>query len=157
DDEEEAFRTAVRYREIFGAENFFLEIQNHGLEIEEKIRARVTALAGRTGIPLVATNDCHYLRHEDADAHDVLLCIQTGKTAEDPNRLRYPTAQLYSRSAEEMRARSPEHLEALRNTLAIAERCNPQMDSGKPLLPAFPLPEGAGTAEEHLRAITAAA
>jgi DNA polymerase-3 subunit alpha len=157
DDEEEAFRTAGRYREIFGADNFFLEIQNHGLEIEDKIRARVTALAARTGIPLVATNDCHYLRHEDADAHDVLLCIQTGKTVEDAKRLRYATDQLYFRSAEEMRARFPEHLEALRNTLAIAERCNLQMDFGKPLLPAFPLPAGAGTAEEHLHTITAAA
>src|SRR5262245_18521363 len=157
DDEEEALRTAERYREIFGAENFFLEIQNHGLEIEEKIRTRVTALASRTGIPLVATNDCHYLRHEDADAHDVLLCIQTGKTVEDAKRLRYATDQLYFRSADEMKKHFPDHAEALRNTLAIAERCNLQMDFGKPLLPAFPLPEGAGSAEEHLRTITAAA
>jgi len=157
DNEEEAYRTAVRYREIFGADNFFLEIQNHGLEIEDKIRARVTALAARSGIPLVATNDCHYLRHEDADAHDVLLCIQTGKTVDDAKRLRYATDQLYFRSAEEMRTCFPDHAEALRNTLAIAERCNLQMDFGKPLLPAFPLPEGAGTAEEHLRAITSEA
>ena len=157
DDEEEAYRTAVRYREMFGTDNFFLEIQNHGLEIEDKIRARVTELAARSGIPLVATNDCHYLRHEDADAHDVLLCIQTGKTVDDAKRLRYATDQLYFRSAEEMRTCFPDHAEALRNTLAIAERCNLQMDFGKPLLPAFPLPEGAGTAEEHLRTITSEA
>ncbi|MEK7330121.1 MAG: DNA polymerase III subunit alpha, partial [Candidatus Eisenbacteria bacterium] len=152
-----ATRTALRYRESFGDENFFLEIQNHGLEMEDKIRAGVTALAGRTGIPLVATNDCHYLRHEDADAHDVLLCIQTGKSVEDAKRLRYSTDQLYFRSADEMRARFPDHAEALRNTLAVAERCNLQMDFGKPLLPAFPLPPGSGSPEEYLRELTTAA
>jgi DNA polymerase III subunit alpha len=157
DDDEGATRTALRYREIFGAENFFLEIQNHGLEIEEKIRTRVSAIAGRTGIPLVATNDCHYLRHEDADAHDVLLCIQTGKSVDDVKRMRYPTDQLFFRSADEMRDRFPDHLEALRNTLAVAERCNLQMEFGKPLLPAFPLPPGAGSPEEYLRELTAAA
>jgi DNA polymerase-3 subunit alpha len=157
DDVEGATRTALRYREIFGEGNFFLEIQNHGLEVEDKIRTGVTALAGRTGIPLVATNDCHYLRHEDADAHDVLLCIQTGKSIEDAKRLRYATDQLYFRSADEMRARFPDHAEALRNTLAVAERCNLQMDFGKPLLPAFPLPSGVASAEEYLRELTAAA
>ena len=157
DDDEAALRTAERYREIFGADNFFLEIQNHGLEIEEKIRTRVTALSGRTGIPLVATNDCHYLRHGDADAHDVLLCIQTGKSVEDEKRMRYPTDQLFFRSADEMRARFADQPEALRNTLAVAERCNLQMDFGRPLLPAFPLPDGAGSAEEHLRGLTEAA
>jgi DNA polymerase-3 subunit alpha len=157
DDDEDARRTAERYREIFGAEHFFLEIQDHGLEIEDKIRTRVTALAARTGIPLVATNDCHYLRHEDADAHDVLLCIQTGKSVEDAKRLRYATDQLYFRSADEMRARFADQPEALRNTRAVAERCNLQMDFGKPLLPAFPLPDGVASAEEHLRALTAAA
>jgi DNA polymerase-3 subunit alpha len=157
DNEESAARTAELYRDIFGADHFFLEIQNHGLEIEEKIRARVTELSRRTGIPMVATNDCHYLRHEDADAHDVLLCIQTGKTVDDPKRLRYPTDQLYFRSADEMRAKFPEHLEALRNTLAVAERCNLQLDFGKPLLPAFPLPPGASSPEDHLRELAWAA
>ncbi len=154
DNEERAYQTASRYREIFGPENFFLEIQNHGLEIEEKIRERLTALAERTGIPLVATNDCHYLRHDDADAHDVLLCIQTGRSVDDAKRLRYATDQLYFRSADEMRACFPGHPEALRNTLAVAERCNLQMDFGKPLLPAFPLPAGAGNAEDYLRRLT---
>ena len=154
DDEEGAFRTAMRYREIFGAENFFLEIQNHGLEIEDKIRERVTALSGRTGIPLVATNDCHYLGHDHADAHDVLLCIQTGRSVDDQKRLRYATDQLFFRSADEMRACFPAHAEALRNTLAVAERCNLQMDFGKPLLPAFPLPDGAGTPEDYLSRLT---
>ncbi|MBI1796756.1 MAG: DNA polymerase III subunit alpha, partial [Candidatus Eisenbacteria bacterium] len=156
-DEEGAARTAELYRDIFGADHFFLEIQNHGLEIEDQIRAKVTALSRRTGIPLVATNDCHYLRHEDADAHDVLICIQTGKSVDDPRRLKYETDQLYFRSADEMRACFPDHAEALRNTLAIAERCNLQLDFGKPLLPAFPLPPGIESPEAYLRSITASA
>src|SRR5262245_36022306 len=79
-DEDGALKTAMTYRDIFGEGNDYLEIQNHGLELEDRIRASVKALARRTGLPLVATNDCHYLQHGDADAHDVLLCIQTGKT-----------------------------------------------------------------------------
>src|SRR5262245_26444067 len=149
--EERAFQTAMTYRDMFGAENYFLEIQNHGLEIEDRIRARTVELARRTGLPLVATNDCHYLRHEDAEAHDVLLCIQTGKNVDDPNRMRYETDQVYFKSADEMKATFPDHPEAIRNTLAIAERCNLQLSFGKPLLPAFPLPRGAESAEAHLR------
>src|SRR5437867_8301012 len=101
DDDEGACRTALEHREIFEAENYFLEIQNHGLEIEDKIRGKMAALAARTGIPLVATNDCHYLRHEDADAHDVLLCIQTGKTVEDAKRMQMHTDQLSFPTPEE--------------------------------------------------------
>ena len=151
DNEEGAAKTALMYRDMFGAENYFLEIQNHGLEIEDRIRARVTALSARTGIPIVATNDCHYLRHEHADAHDVLLCIQTGKTVDDPKRLRYATDQVYFKSADEMRARFADQPAALANTLAIAERCNLQLSFGKPLLPAFPLPRGVESAEQYLR------
>jgi DNA polymerase-3 subunit alpha len=149
-----ALRTAHLYRDIFGADNFFLEMQNHGLEIEDKIRAGVIDISARSGIPLVATNDCHYLKHEHADAHDVLLCIQTGRTVDDAKRMRYPTDQLYFRSADEMKARFGDHLDALRNTLAVAERCNLQLDFGKPLLPAFPLPPGAGSPEDYLRELT---
>jgi DNA polymerase-3 subunit alpha len=151
DNEEGAVKTALFYRDVFGAENYFLEIQNHGLEIEDKIRARMESLSRRTGLPLVATNDCHYLRHEDSGPHDVLLCIQTGKTIDDPNRLRYATDQVFFKSAEEMKAVFADHPEALRNTLAIAERCNLQLNFGKPLLPAFPLPEGVESAESYLR------
>jgi DNA polymerase-3 subunit alpha len=156
DNEERAYQTAGFYRELFGPENFFLEIQNHGLPIEEKIRQRAAALSKRTGIPLVATNDCHYLRHEDADAHDVLLCIQTGKSVSDPNRLRYETDQVYFKSADEMKAVFGEFPEAIRNTVAIAERCNLQLGFGKPLLPEFPLPAGVASAEQHLRGLAAA-
>ena len=150
DNEDGAARTANMYRELFGAENYFLEIQNHGLEIEDKIRERMRALAARTGIPLVATNDCHYLRHEDADAHDVLLCIQTGKTVDDTKRMQMNTDQLYFRSADEMKQRFADFPEAIANTLAVAERCNLQLNFGKPLLPAFPLPPGATSPEAYL-------
>lgn len=151
DDEAGAERTAMTYRDLFGKDHYFLEIQNHGLEIEDRIRARVTALAARTGIPLVATNDCHYLRHEDADAHDVLLCIQTGKSIDDPGRLRYSADQFFFKTPDEMRARFPDHAQALRNTLAVAERCNLQLAFGKPLLPEFPLPPGETSAEDYFR------
>ena len=147
---ERAEKTAGMYREMFGPDHYYLEMQNHGLPIEDKIRAGVLDLSRRTGIPVVATNDCHYLRHEEASAHDVLLCIQTAKNVDDPNRLRYETDQVYFKSAEEMKAIFPDHPEALRNTLAIAERCNLQLHHGKPLLPEFPLPAGV-SAEEHLR------
>ncbi|HTK31588.1 MAG TPA: DNA polymerase III subunit alpha [Candidatus Saccharimonadaceae bacterium] len=154
DNETRAAETALMYRDLFGAGNYFLEIQNHGLEIEDRIRAGVSRLASRTGIPLVATNDCHYLRHEHADAHDVLLCIQTGKTIDDPKRMRYTTDQVYFKSADEMRARFADQPEALRQSLDIAEMCNVQIHFGKPLLPAFPLPEGVESAEAHLQDLT---
>src|SRR5436190_9853620 len=121
-DFERAERTAGMYRDMFGADHYYLEMQNHGLPIEEKIRSGVLELSRRTGIPVVATNDCHYLRHEDASAHDVLLCIQTSKNVDDPNRLRYETDQVYFKSAEEMKALFSDHPDAIRNTLAIAER-----------------------------------
>jgi DNA polymerase-3 subunit alpha len=149
--EDDAVRTAGLYQEIFGADHYFLEMQNHGLEIEARIRAGVERIARRTGIPLVATNDCHYLKHEDSAAHDVLLCIQTGKNVDDANRMRYETDQVYFKSADEMKTVFADHPEAVRNTLAIAERCNLQLDFGKPLLPAFPLPEGAESPEQYLR------
>ncbi len=151
DDEDGALRTATMYRDLFGADNYFLEIQNHGLAIEDKIRERVIALSKRTGIPLVATNDCHYLKHEDHDAHDVLLCIQTGKNVDDPQRMRYETDQVYFKSADEMKRLFDATPDAIRNTLAIAERCNLQLAFGKPLLPEFPLPAGESSADDYLR------
>jgi len=149
--EDAAAQTALMYRDIFGAGNFYLEMQNHGLEIEDQIRAKVQALARRTGLPLVATNDCHYLRHEDADAHDVLLCIQTGKSVHDTKRLKYETDQVYFKSADEMRQRFADTPEALANTLAIAEACTLELKFGKPLLPEFPLPPEWPSPEDYLR------
>ncbi|HEV2105224.1 MAG TPA: DNA polymerase III subunit alpha [Candidatus Eisenbacteria bacterium] len=152
DRDEAALETAMFYRDAFGPENFFLEIQNHGLPMEEKIRAKVRALAARTGLPLVATNDCHYLEPDHVDAQDVLICIQTGKGVDEPNRL-HATAGLHLRSPEEMARAFADEPEALRNTLAVAERCNLQLSFGRPLLPEFPLPAGVRSAEEHLRAL----
>ncbi len=151
--EEGAYRSAMLHREIFGPESYFLEIQNHGTPREDRARERIVALSRRSGIPLVATNDCHYLRHEDAGAHDVLLCIGTGKTVDEQDRLRYESDQVYLKSAAEMKLAFPDHADALRNTLAVAERCNLQMSFGTPLLPAFPLPAGAGSPEEFLRGL----
>ena len=151
DNEARALETSMMYRDLFGAGNFYLEIQNHGLEIEDRIRARVAELARRTGLPLVATNDCHYLKHEDADAHDVLLCIQTGKTVDDVQRMRYETDQVYFKSADEMKARFADYPEALLATVEIAEKCNLQLAFGKPLLPEFPLPPGESSPEDFLR------
>ncbi len=150
DKDDEALKTAMMYRDIFGAENYFLEIQNHGLDIEEKIRAKVAALAKKTGLPLVATNDCHYLAKDHTDAQDVLICIQTGKTVDEAQRMR-ALAELHFRSPDEMKHAFPDHPEALANTLAVAERCNLQMSFGKPLLPEFPLPEGWNNADEYFR------
>src|SRR5262249_27101616 len=157
DDDEGAYRTAMMYRETFGAENYFLEIQDHGLEIEDKIRGRMEALAARTGIPRVATNDCHYLSHEDADAHDVLLCIQTGKSVHGAKRRQRQTDQLHCRTPEEMKQRFAGVPEAIRATLEIAERCNLQLDFGKPMLPEFPLPPGVASPEAYLRELAGAA
>jgi len=132
DRDDDALRTAMWYRDVFGADNYFLEIQNHGLEIEDRIRAKVLALASKTGIPVVATND------------------QTGKTVDEAQRMR-AVAELHFRTPEEMRHAFADSPEAVRNTLAVAERCNLQLSFGRPLLPAFPLPEGWRSAEEYFR------
>ncbi len=150
DRDDDALKTAMMYRDIFGAENFFLEIQNHGLDIETKIRAKVAALAAKTGLPLVATNDCHYLEKDHTEAQDVLICIQTGKNVDDAQRMR-AVAELHFRSPDEMQHAFSEQPQALLNTLAVAERCNLKMDFGKPLLPEFPLPEGWANTDEYFR------
>jgi DNA polymerase-3 subunit alpha len=154
--EDRALETAGRYRDMFGADHFFLEIQNHGLEIEDRIRAGVVELAARTGIPLVATNDCHYLEPGHEEAQDVLLCIQTGRTVADEKRMR-AVAGLHLASPEEMKRAFADHPEAVRNTLAVAERCNLRLDFGRPLLPEFPLPEGETDTEAYFRRLAWAA
>ncbi|HOZ07208.1 MAG TPA: DNA polymerase III subunit alpha [candidate division Zixibacteria bacterium] len=137
---DEAVAAARELQDIFGEGNFFLEIQNHGLEQELQNIPRMEAISRETGIPLVATNDCHYLRREDAEAHDALLCIQTGKMVEDTQRMRYRTDQLYFKSAEEMEASFGDFKEALRNTIRIAEACNLELEMDRLLLPVFPIP-----------------
>jgi DNA polymerase-3 subunit alpha len=150
DRDDDALRTAGMYRDIFGADNYFLEMQNHGLDIEAKIRSKVAALATRTGIPLVATNDCHYIEHDHHNAQDVLLCIQTNRKVTDADRMR-AMAGLHFRSPAEMKEAFRDHPEAIRNTLAVAERCNLKLDFSRPLLPEFPLPPGERDADDYFR------
>ena len=137
-----AKKYALELREIFGEDNFFLELQDHGIREQAAVNAGLLRLHEETGIPLVVTNDAHYLRKEDAYSHDVLLCIQTGKTLEDPNRMRYEPQNFYLRSTEEMAALFPTHPEAIENTGKIAERCNVEFTFGKYHLPEFKLPPG---------------
>jgi DNA polymerase III subunit alpha len=139
---DDAAAAALEFEEIMGKGNYFLEIQEHGLEPQARIRKPLVELSKRTGIPLVATNDAHYLMPEDARAHDVLLCIGSGKTVSDQNRLRYGTPNFYVRSPEEMwRIFGDELPEALRRTVEIAERCDMKLPTGVNYLPNYPIPE----------------
>src|SRR5438067_805613 len=133
---------AGEYREIFGPENFYLELQNHGLSQQDTVNEALAPIARELGIPLVATNDVHYLRKEDAQPHEVLLCIQTGTTMNDPKRLTYGPPNFYLASPEEMRERFRSWPEAVENTLAIAERCNLEIDFSTMHLPHYEVPGG---------------
>ena len=146
---EGAKRTALEYRDIFGADNYYLEIQDHGLPEQRDVNRGILRIADETGIPLVATNDAHYTRREDAKLQDVLMCIQMGKTIEDADRMRFETEEFYLKSEEEMAALFPEHPEALENTMKIAERCNVDFTFGEYHLPSFDVPDGY-TAKEYL-------
>ncbi|MFD2334200.1 DNA polymerase III subunit alpha [Cohnella sp. GCM10020058] len=138
----EARDTALRYRELFG-EDYFLEIQDHGLTDQKRITAGVLKLADELGIPLAATNDSHYLNEEDHVLQDVLICIGTGKTVDDQDRFRIGTSQLYMKTGEEMSALFRHRPEAVANTALIAERCELEIDLGAHILPRFsPIPEG---------------
>ncbi len=137
-----AAEAAGEYRDIFGEGNFYLELQANGIAEQEKANRELVSLAGETGIPVVATNDCHYLRREDAPIHEALLCIQTGKTLQDADRMQLSTDQFYFRSPEEMQALFREVPEAIASTIEIAERCNVTLDIGRVSLPRFTVPEG---------------
>ncbi|KAJ3197868.1 hypothetical protein HK101_011521 [Irineochytrium annulatum] len=140
--EEEARRAALRYKNIFG-EDFYLELQDHGLSEQKRVNPQLIKLAAELEIPLVATNDAHYLSEEDAELQDVLICIGTGKTVDDENRLRIGTNQLYLKSEEEMARLFPHVPEALANTVRIAESCELKLEFGKSILPEYrPLPDG---------------
>jgi DNA polymerase-3 subunit alpha len=119
---------AQEYQGIFGENNFFLEVQNNGIDIQDRVNAALLDMSQRLSIPLVASNDCHYLDQEDVRAHDVLLCIQTGKTVNDANRLKFRTDQLYFKSKEEMHGFFSSYPDALSNTVDIARRCNLEFD-----------------------------
>ena len=133
---------ALTLAEIFGPDHFYLELQDHGIREQAIVNRGILRLHEETGLPLVVTNDAHYLRKEDAYAHDVLLCIQTGKTVDDENRMRYEPQNFYLRTTEEMAALFPEYPEAVENTGKIAEMCNVEFTFGKYHLPEFKLPEG---------------
>lgn len=137
-----AEEAAAWYREVFGPRNFFLELQNQGLEGQRKLNRDLAALARALDLELVATNDLHYIKREDALVHDVLLCIQTGKTINDPQRLKFPTDEFYFKTGEEMARAFSEFPQALKNTVAIAERCNFHFEVGKHHLPDYRTPPG---------------
>lgn len=137
-----ARQAAADYRDIFGEGNYFVEVMDHNIEIERRVRADLIKLSKDLAIPLVATNDLHYVKAEDAAAHDALLCIQTGSNLADPKRFRFDAKDFYLKSAAEMRHLWREHPEACNNTLLIAERCNVSFDEGRDLLPRFPVPAG---------------
>ena len=136
----EAREEAGKLAEILGPGNFYLELQDHGLEEQTKVNSHVLKLARELDLPLVATNDCHYLTQEDSFAHDVLLCIQTGKTIHDENRLRYKTNEFYFKNAEEMDSIFAHVPEALSNTLEVAEKCNFELGEPENIFPEFQVP-----------------
>ncbi|MBA2133525.1 DNA polymerase III subunit alpha [Capillibacterium thermochitinicola] len=145
-----AEKAAAWYREVFGPRNFFLELQNQGLEGQRKLNRDLANLAQTLGLELVATNDLHYIKREDAMVHDVLLCIQTGKTLTDPNRLKFPTNEFYFKTGEEMARAFPEFPQALKNTVVIAERCNFHFEVGKYHLPDYRIPSGFADKDAYL-------
>ena len=139
---DEAKRIALMYRDIFGEDNYFLELQDHGIAEQKKVNAQLLNLSRETGIGLVATNDVHYTYADDVEAHDILLCIQTGKKLEDEDRMRYEGGQYFLKSEEEMAALFPYAPEAISNTQKIADRCNVEIEFGVTKLPRFDVPEG---------------
>ena len=139
---ESARRLAYTFQDLFGRNNFFLELQDQNIPLEKKINPLLCRLSAETGIPLVATNDTHYLRKEDTHAHDVLLCIQTGKTLHEPNRMRFATQEFYLKSYQEMNALFGEIPEVLDRTLDIAERCNLKLERAPEPFPHFDVPAG---------------
>lgn len=139
---EKARRAALEFNDIFGEGNFYLEIQDHGLKEQKLVNPELVNLSRETGIPLVATNDVHYILKSDADFHDAMLCIQTGKTVKDEDRLKFDTSEFYLKSEEEMRRLFPHLAEACDNTVRIAERCNVELEFGKVHLPRFEVPAG---------------
>ena len=139
---EDAKKSALRYEEIFGKGNFFLELQDHGIPAQKLVNQGLMRLSKELSIELVATNDSHYIYADDAQAHDILLCIQTGKKVTDENRMRYEGGQYYLKSEEEMRSLFPYAPQAIENTAKIAARCNVEIEFGVTKLPQFQVPEG---------------
>ncbi len=133
---------ALKLAEIFGEDHFYLELQDHGIPEQTPVNQGVMRIARETGLPLVVTNDAHYLRKEDARMQDVLLCVQTGRTVDDPNRMKFQTEEFYLKSEDELRRLFPNCDEAFENTAKIADRCNLEFVFNEYHLPSFPVPEG---------------
>ena len=146
-----AAKAALRYRDMLGAENYYLEIMDHGIPEEKTILKTLLEVSKKTGIPLVATNDCHYEKREDWQVHDVHICIATGKTLDDPNRLKMTTHELFFKSAEEMEKLFSYVPEALKNTLEVAEKCNVEFAKEGFIMPDFPIPAEFKDHAEYLR------
>ena len=138
----EALRAASDYRDIFGANNFFLEVMDHQIDIESRVKADLLKLGKELKLPLLATNDLHYTRHEDAPAHEALLCVQSGSTLADPKRFKFDNDEFYLKTPAQMRELFKDIPESCDNTLLIAERCNVKLRENENLLPAFDVPEG---------------
>lgn len=147
---DKAKKIAIKYNEIFGQGNFYLELQDHGMREQKIVNQQVIRLSKELNIPLVATNDIHYINKEDAKVHDVLLCIQTGKTRDEEKRMKFPTDEFYLKSYEEMKSIFPNVQEALENTVKIADRCNVELDFETMHLPEYKVPLGF-TNSEYLR------
>jgi DNA polymerase-3 subunit alpha len=138
----EAKAAASDFRDIFGADNYFLELMDHGIDIETRVRADLLKLGKELGLPLLATNDLHYTKHEDAPAHEALLCVQSGSTMADPKRFKFDNDEFYLKSAREMREIFKDHPDACDNTLLIAERCEITMLENENLMPEYSVPKG---------------
>ena len=147
---DEAKARALELADIFGPDNFYLELQDHGIPEQRAVNQGIGRIARETGLPLIISNDAHYLRKEDAAMQDVLLCIQTGKTVDDPNRMKFQGEEFYLKSEEELRQLFPGQDEAFENTCRIADRCNLEFVFNEYHLPSFPVPEGY-TNEEYFR------
>ncbi len=152
EDYDSAKEYAVKLSQIFGPEHFYLELQDHGIEEQRAVNQGVMRLARETGLPLVVTNDAHYLRKEDATMQDVLLCIQTGRTVDEPNRMKFQTEEFYLKSEDELRSLFPNCDDAFENTVKIADMCNLEFEFNNYHLPAFPVPQGYSN-EEYFRKI----
>lgn len=147
---EKAKKLALQYQEIFGKDNFYLEIQDHNIPEQREVNSGLVKLSKEIGIPLVATNDIHYVNREDSKIHDVLMCIQMGKTVNDPNRMRFGSDEFYLKSREEMEELFPYAPEAIENTVKIAEQCNVEFDFNTIHLPQYDVP-GGYTPDTYLR------
>ncbi len=146
---DEACKSALRYQKIFGKGNFFLELQDHGIDMQKKVNMDLLRMSSELGIELVTTNDIHYIYDTDYEAHDILLCIQTGKKVMDEDRMRYEGGQYYLKSEEEMRALFPYALQAIDNTAKIAARCNVEIEFGVRKLPKYQVPKEFWDSEEE--------